>query len=206
MQPGLKTGLWLALIVVLGPLGLLGCAQQQLGGDPQQPHDGGGPGVDAGCGPLGKMVCTAPTNNCGATTTVQPVCLNGTWTCPPDVGASQSCEPPVCLFPLPSGCTCDPASGVSTCRDAGVLCPDNAPDGSVLYCVGNCSNDTALVSTCDGGVWSCPPGTVDIRTCGSSSRYCSLPPPPGCMCNSTNGSLTCQHDGGTATAPGGHGG
>jgi hypothetical protein len=154
----MKTYLWLA--VTVGQACLLGCAQQQLGGGPRD----GGPGVDAGCGPPGKLACSVAT---GCTTTaVAPICVNGSWTCPPDRGTTITCEPPICpASPLP-GCTCDPATGVTTCRDAGA-CPASAPDGAVLFCVSHCSDNTVVVSTCDGGVWSCPPGTVDLQTCGS---------------------------------------
>lgn len=150
------------MTVAVGLVGLFGCAQQQLGGGP---HDGGGPGDDAGCGPLGKMVCVAPTYYGCTTTTIAPVCLNGAWTCPPDVGAPLGCEPPVCGGSLSRGCTCNAATGVTTCVDAGAVCPADVPDGSVLYCVSNCSDHTAVVSTCTAGIWSCPSGTMDLRDC-----------------------------------------
>ncbi len=186
----MKTSLWLMSVFgAVGVAGLFGCAQQQLGGGPQQQTDGA-PGDDAGCGPLGKMVCVYPLIGCPTTTPpptttpapIAPVCRNGSWTCPPDVGATQSCEPPVCAGSLPRGCTCDVATGVTTCVDAGAVCPADAPDGSVLYCVANCSDDAAVVSTCSGGVWSCPPGTVDIRECardGGTDAGTGCPPNNG---------------------------
>jgi hypothetical protein len=153
----MKTYLWLA--VTVGQACLLGCAQQQLGGVPRD----GGPGADAGCGPPGKLACSVAT---GCTTTaVAPLCVNGSWTCPPDRGTTITCEPPICPASLLPGCTCDPATGVTTCRDAGA-CPASAPDGSILFCVQDCSDHTAVGSTCDGGAWSCPSGTIDIETCG----------------------------------------
>jgi hypothetical protein len=184
----MKTSLWLMSVFgAVGVAGLFGCAQQQLGGGLQQQTDGA-PGDDAGCGPLGKMVCVYPLIGCPTTTPpttptpIAPVCRNGSWTCPPDVGATQSCEPPVCVGSLPRGCTCDVATGVTTCVDAGAVCPGDAPDGSVLYCVANCSDDAAVVSTCSGGVWSCPPGTVDIRECardGGTDAGTGCPPNNG---------------------------
>ncbi|HEY6477272.1 MAG TPA: hypothetical protein VI456_11875 [Polyangia bacterium] len=158
----MKTCLWLMVGVAAGLTGLLGCAQQQLGGGPP---DAGVPGDDAGCGPLGKMVCAAPISGCGPTTSIAPVCLNGSWTCPPNVGTTLGCEPPICGGSLPFGCTCNPATGVTTCADAGGICPADTPDGSVLFCVASCGDHTATVSTCEGGTWRCPSGTIDIRDC-----------------------------------------
>jgi hypothetical protein len=196
----MKTSL---LTVVVGLAGLLGCAQQQLGGGPQPGRDGG---VDAGCGPLGKMTCAAPTG-CGTTTAVAPICVKGAWTCPPSIGYGQTCEPPICLLPLPSGCTCDPATGMTTCRDAGTdagaTCPSPEIDGGILGC--GCGSDTSPPPVCVAGMWACPRTGGPLTVC---PRYCaSAPPaPPGCMCNPTNGAIICGPDAGADAAPGGHGG
>jgi hypothetical protein len=181
-------------------VGSFGCAQQQLGG---------GPGADAGCGPPGKMVCTVA--DCTTTTTVAPVCVNGSWTCPSNVGLTISCEPPVCPASLSPGCTCDPATGVTTCRDAGATCPAGNPDGSVFLCVSSCTANAAFVSTCDGGVWSCPPGTMDLRDCSRDAGACPSRERDGgiigCDCGSdtgpeptcVNGAWTCGPAAGPAT-------
>jgi hypothetical protein len=36
-----------------------------------------------------------------------------------------------------------------------------------------------------------------VTTC---SGFCTLPPPPGCTCDPTNGALTCKRDGGADAA------
>jgi hypothetical protein len=162
---GMKTRLWLVSMVAVGLLGPVGCGSQQLGGGPQQARDGGGPGDDAGCGPLGKIACAPQIPGCTTESPTAPVCVNGVWTCPPDAVYSTTCEP-VCDTSLPFGCTCDNITGAITCRDAGISCPASASDGSVTACVADCNDDVALVSmTCTGGVWSCPPGTMDLRAC-----------------------------------------
>jgi hypothetical protein len=160
------------MAMAVGLAGSFGCAQQQLGG---------GPGADAGCGPIGNVTCAI--TGCTMAMTVAPVCMNGSWTCPADVGATIGCRP-LCAASLPLGCSCDPSTGVAICRgDAGATCPADAPDGSVLYCVGNCSDHTAVVSTCAGGVWSCPPGTMDLRDCppdgGAEAKDAGTCPPNG---------------------------
>jgi hypothetical protein len=160
-------------VMAVGLAGL-GCGAQQLGGGPQRQRDGGAPSLDAGCPPLGKMVCMPAIPGCSS---LAPVCLNGAWTCPPNAGYyyGQTCEPPLCDLPLPSGCSCDTDTGAVTCRDAGAPCPGSAPDGSIIACVASCSDTTALSSVCTAGVWSCPTGTVDVTTCGRADAGTSCP-------------------------------
>ena len=182
------------LALVLGGLGLLGCGAQQL-----QPgagsKDAGRRAIDAternlddaGCPPEGKIACL-PVGCSDVFPT--PACIHGVWSCPAlAVGIS-------CPVDASDGTDGGPDAGARVVEDASTSCPPLSADGGRSTC--GCGSDTVSPPRCVAGAWTCPPGASGLQVCPPCSN--ELPPPPGCMCNPTNGAVTCAHDAG-ADAP-----
>ena len=65
---------------------------------------------------------------CNSDSTPRPACLDGAWSCPTGSGGPTVCPPMVgrCVGPQPSGCFCNPITGVVSCtNDAGADAPSD---------------------------------------------------------------------------------
>jgi hypothetical protein len=103
----------------------------------QPPRDAGprdaatGVGRDAASGCVWPVIDAGGYFNCGicnSDSTPLPTCLDGAWNCPTGSGGPTVCPPMVrrCLGPQPSGCFCNPITGVLTCtHDAGADAPSD---------------------------------------------------------------------------------
>jgi hypothetical protein len=87
--------------------------------------------------------------------------------------------------------------------DAGAGCQPMGPDAGFLACTESCATDVGVAAVCVAGRWECPRGAFSPTECPPCSS--SPPAPPGCMCDPTNGMISCDHDAGAA-APDGRGG
>jgi hypothetical protein len=154
---------------------------------------GGTAGACPGPGTDGSVVICA--QDCLSDVALPPVCAGNGWTCPAGTLDVRTCFSR-CAVAQPLGCSCNPMTGVVTCADAGSSCADGGQSG--LICAGGCLEDVAFPAVCAGGVWTCPSGTVDVKTC---ANICTPPPPPGCTCDPNTGALTCRRDGGADAAP-----
>lgn len=122
--------------------------------------DGGavdGAGGQGGRGGTGGESCSTMGASCAAPA----------WCC-----AGLTCQVGVCVSlsstDAGSDAGSDGGSDAATCTGStGFAC-----------LIGSCSNDVAMPATCRGGVWACPPGTVDTRSC----HGCFGNPPPGWVC------------------------
>jgi hypothetical protein len=64
---------------------------------------------------------------CDSDSTPSPTCIGGAWTCPSETGGLSVCPPVAkCRGPQPSGCFCNPTTGILTCvQDAGADAPSS---------------------------------------------------------------------------------
>lgn len=89
-----------------------------------------------------------------------------------------ACGADVGSAPGGTGGTSASGSGSASSSSGSQDCSDAAPE-----CAYGCGSDAFEPSVCQGGVWVCPPGTVDTDTCPSGT--CWGPPLPCEVC--TNG-------------------
>ncbi len=91
------------------------------------PTDGGQEARDAApsCS-SSSMRAPFACGTCGSDTGTSPGCVNGTWVCAPGLVDVRNCPVtlPKCVGAPPSGCFCNPITGVETCtHDAGADAP-----------------------------------------------------------------------------------
>jgi hypothetical protein len=156
--------------------------------------DGGWIQVDAGGTPCAGPPTYECVGQCGSDLGQAQICMNGMWTC--RIGtfdATKYCDP--CYKTSPPSCGMGGAGGRAGAGGAGGQAGtggvggawDGGPDGEDAGCsgspgltciVGSCNNDVGTPALCANGVWSCPSGSVDYKSCGG----CVGNPPPNYVC------------------------
>ncbi len=145
-------------------------------GGPSGTGGTGGPPDGGGC-PNEVLI------SCVGECEVGPVCLDGAWTCVPDM-----------LCVADAGIAKDGGGS----KDAG-----GTKDGGgtkacgpvTLGCTQTCNTDVGVPAVCVNGTWQCPVGAFPFSNC---PPRCPEPPRPGCTCDLISGALTCQQDAGAA--------
>jgi|JI10StandDraft_1071094.scaffolds.fasta_scaffold180026_1 hypothetical protein len=182
----------LALLLVLAPLVLSGCADSH--------NRFGDAGGDGGlCGPPSSLFCVSA---CGSDAGYPAVCTGGSWACPPGTRDITTCPPGCVGAPPMPGCVC---RGTSWSCEGGV-CPAGLnpwdPSDPLRRCTvegATCSSGTGdacgggLFCTCHSGLYDCAVAEPD-PVC-----WCGRQPSEGDRCNEEGASCgeCCPTPGGT---------
>ncbi|MBK8997816.1 MAG: hypothetical protein IPM35_19000 [Myxococcales bacterium] len=143
----------------------------------------GGSGGTGACGPMpGPMDCLV----CGQLTS--PICENGAWTCPPEVGCPDAGSCPSNQVPTVKGCLgCSDASsqlndGIEAARKASSACgtaADCVLTGAGTACAGSCQ---VAVSKSGEAAFQAALSKLDadycsgfVPVCGYSTPKCAVP-------------------------------